>query len=98
MVGTAQARLCPPYTNTPTPIASTLSSIAAVDSHPSQYSGPAMTKWPITSLRRDMIISSTITGTASTPLTTALQYSAEIGLIGVKLSAIPIAADSASTE
>ena len=44
-----------------------------------------------------MNISSTITGTASTPLMTALQYSAEIGLIGVKLSAMPIAADSAST-
>jgi len=55
-------------------------------------------KWPITSLRRAMIISSTITGTASTPLITALQYSAEIGLIEVKLSAIPIAADSVSTE
>ena len=51
----------------------------------------------MTSLRRAMNISSTITGTASTPLMTALQYSAEIGLIGVKFSAMPIAADSAST-
>ena len=82
----------------PTPIAATLSVIAAVESHPSQYSGPPTTKRPITSLCRAMIISSTITGTASTPLTTALQYSAEIGLIEVKLSAIPMAADSASTE
>ena len=45
----------------------------------------------MTSLRRAMNISSTITGTASTPLMTALQYSAEIGLIGVKFSAMPIA-------
>jgi len=74
-----------------------LSSIAAVESHPSQYSGPPITKRPITSLRRAMIIKSTITGTASTPFTTALQYSAEIGLIAVKLSAIPIPADNAST-
>jgi len=29
--------------NIPTPIASTLSNIAAVDSQPSQYSGPAIT-------------------------------------------------------
>ena len=44
-----------------------------------------------------MNISSTITGTARTPLMTALQYNAEIGLIEVKFSAIPIPADSAST-
>jgi len=44
-----------------------------------------------------MIIKSTITGTASTPLMTALQNSAEIGLIEVKFSAMPIPADSAST-
>ena len=86
----------PPRKN-PTPIATTLSSIAAVESQPSQYSGPAMTKRPITSLRRAMNINSTITGTASTPLMTALQYSAEIGLIGVKFSAMPMPADSAST-
>ena len=45
-----------------------------------------------------MTISRIITGTASTPLITALQYSAEIGLIGVKFSPMPIAAASASTE
>ena len=90
------ARHLPPTKN-PTPIANTLSSIAAVESHPSQYSGPVMTKRSITSLRRAMNINSTITGTASTPLMTALQYSAEIGLIEVKLSAIPKPADSAST-
>src|SRR6476646_7700257 len=81
----------------PIPIATTLKNIAAVDSQPSQYSGPPITKRPITSLWRAMNINSTITGTASTPLTTALQYSAEIGLIEVKLSAMPIAPDSAST-
>jgi hypothetical protein len=39
MEGTAQARLCPPYdfpTKNPTPIATTLSVIADVDSQPSQ--------------------------------------------------------------
>ena len=70
----------------------TLSAIAAVESQPSQYSGPPITKRPITFLWRAINISSTITGTASTPLMTALQYSAEIGLIEVKLSAMPIAA------
>jgi hypothetical protein len=32
-----------PLTTIPTPIASTLKNIAAVDSQPSQYSGPAIT-------------------------------------------------------
>ncbi len=86
------------YKNIPTTIATTLTAIAAVDSQPSQCNGPLITKSPITSLRRDITISSTITGTASTPLMTALQYSAEIGLIEVKFSAIPITADSARTE
>jgi hypothetical protein len=48
-------------------------------------------------LRLAINIKSPITGTARTPLMTALQYSAEIGLIGVKFSAMPIPADSAST-
>ena len=71
--------------------------IAAVDNHPSQYNGPFTTNLLITSRRRTIIIKRTITGTASTPLMTALQYNAEIGLIGVKFSAMPIPADSAST-
>ena len=68
-----------------------------MESQPSQYSGPPITKWPITFRCRAISINSTITGTASTPLMTALQYSAEIGLIGVKLSPIPMTPDSAST-
>jgi hypothetical protein len=35
-------------------------------------------------------MTSTITGTEITPLTTALQYSARIGSISVKHSAVPI--------
>ena len=81
----------------PTAIATTLAPIAAVDSQPSQNNGPPTTKRFITSCRRAISISSTITGTASTPLITALQYSAEIGSIGAKFSAMPSAADSAST-
>jgi hypothetical protein len=44
---------------------------------------------PITS--RFLLISITITiiGAAATPLITAVQYSALIGLIGVRLSAMP---------
>src|SRR3954467_8121650 len=84
-------------TKNPTAIATTLKNIATVESQPSQYSGPPMTKLPITRRCRVINISRTITGTASTPLMTALQYSAEIGLIEVKLSAMPIAPDSAST-
>ncbi len=39
-----------------------------------------------------------MTGLAGTPLMTALRYGAEIGLIGVKFSTYPDAAESASTE
>jgi len=84
-------------TNHPAAIAATLTAIAAVESQPSHRSGPPIVKWPITFLWRAISINSTITGTASTPLTTALQYSAEIGLIGVKLSAIPKPPDNANT-
>ena len=84
------------FPTNPTPIATTLGIIAAVDIHRAnrRASGDEAAHQ---SLRRAMNINSTITGTASTPLMTALQYSAEIGLIGVKFSAMPIPADSAST-
>jgi hypothetical protein len=47
------------------------------------------TSWPITfGLLASSIIAAMI-GTATTPVTTALQYKAFIGSIGVKPSAVP---------
>jgi hypothetical protein len=45
---------------------------------------------PITAGRRASSISTTMMGTEITPFTTALQYSARIGSMLVKHSAVPI--------
>jgi hypothetical protein len=76
---------------------STLAVITPVASQPSQFSGPSITKRSITSVRRTIIISRIITGTARMPLITALQYSAVIGSIGEKFRMMPTSAASDST-
>ncbi|MET4426367.1 hypothetical protein ABIB87_008762 [Bradyrhizobium sp. JR18.2] len=47
--------------------------IATVAAQPSQYSGPVTTSLPMTFGLRTSTMRITITGAASTPLTTALQ-------------------------
>ncbi len=54
-------------------MARTHTAIAPVETQPSQYKAPLMTNLFITSWRRDSIMSNIITGTARTPLMTALQ-------------------------
>jgi len=72
--------------------------IATVEAQPSQYSGPVTTSSPMTLGRRTRTIRSTMTGAASTPFTTALQYKAWIGSIGVKFKPMPQRPEKPSTE
>ena len=60
------------------------SAIAPVAIQPSQYTGPVTIRLPITDLRRTNSIMIIMIGAASTPLITALQYSALIGSMPVK--------------
>ncbi len=69
--------------------------IAAVAIQPRQYTGPVTMRLPITDLRRTNSIIITMIGAASTPLITALQYSALIGSMPVKFRATPSATDNA---
>jgi len=54
-------------------MAATQAAIAAVDNQPRNLSAPVTTKRPITACCADMIIITTMIGTAMTPLITAAQ-------------------------
>ena len=63
--------------------------ITKVASHPPTTIDRGSVKRPITRPLVEISIMTAITGAATTPLSTALQYSALIGSIGEKLSATP---------
>src|SRR5207302_9087199 len=71
-------------------IVTTAKAIAAVDSQPMAQSGRGRVNWPITLGCIVMIIMTTISGTAATPLITAVQNSALIGSMLTKLMPTPI--------
>lgn len=68
------------------PIVTTATAITTVVSHPSHLSTPVTTNCPSTSRRVAKYIMIPMTGTATMPLITAVQTSAFIGFIGVKLN------------
>ena len=70
-------------------MAMTTAAINAVASQPKNFNTPRTTNGPIMSRRAESSIITTIIGTATTPLITALQNSALIGSIGVKLMTTP---------
>jgi len=63
--------------------------ITAVASHPQTFNEVLMVNAPMTFGFVLIFMIITIEGTAATPLITALQYNALIGLIRVKFRAIP---------
>ena len=68
----------------------TATAIAAVHSQPVAQSGRGNMKAPITRFCIAMIMITTISGTATTPLRTAAQKSALIGSRSMKLIKMPI--------
>src|SRR6202047_602451 len=76
-------------------IVTTAKVIAAVDSQPMAHSGRGRVNWPITLGCIVMIIMTTISGTATTPLITAVQNKALIGSILTKLMPTPISGQPA---
>ena len=60
-------------TSQPATIPNTQAAIAMVDAHPSQRSHPPIVNWPMTLRCAVISIITVITGTATTPLITALQ-------------------------
>ena len=82
----------------PTTIPTTDTAIAAVEAQPSQRSHPTMMNFFIIFRWAVMIIITLITGTATTPLITALQYSALIGSRGVSVIPIPSAVAAPNIE
>jgi len=76
----------------------TQAAIAAVEAQPSQRSHPLITNFPLTRLCPLMNIITVMTGTATTPLITAVQYKALIGLIGLRVSVIPRTPAAARVE
>ena len=69
--------------------------IVPMHSHPIAHNGRGNTKSPITSGAIAMIIITVISGTDTTPFTTAAQNSALIGSIPTKLMPMPISVDTA---
>jgi hypothetical protein len=63
--------------------------MTAVASHPAKRRTPDTVNWPMTFVLAVRSIIRTITGTATTPLMTADQNSARIGLNGAKFNATP---------
>src|SRR5882757_8857341 len=70
-------------------IITTATAITAVDSQPTTCKGRGNVNWPMTFGCIVMIIMTTISGTATTPLITAVQNSALIGSMPTKLMLTP---------
>jgi len=70
-------------------MAHTAAAITAVASQPTNFSRGLDTKFPITLALPASSIMTISTGTEMTPLMTALQKSALMGSIGLKVSAVP---------
>ena len=70
-------------------MAATATAMTAVATHPRPLVHPVMTKSPMTLGAAASHIMIAMTGTATTPLITALQYRARIGSIGVKFMIMP---------
>src|SRR5436853_384248 len=83
-------------TNQPIAIPQTQAAMAAVDAHPNQRSQPPIVNLPMTLRCAVISIITAITGTATTPLITALQYKALMGSSGVRVITMPSAADRAN--
>src|SRR5438128_5809444 len=80
-------------TNQPITIPPTQAAMAAVDTHPSHRSQPSIVNLPMTLRCAVITIITAITGTATTPLITALQYKALMGSSGVSVMHMPSVAD-----
>ena len=79
----------PVYTPAVTSIPDTAAAMTAVASQPVKRKTPVTVNWPMTFVLAVRSIIRTITGTATTPLMTADQNSAWIGLNDVKFNATP---------
>jgi hypothetical protein len=77
------------YRTAVTSIPTTAAAMTAVASHPVKRRTPDTVNWPMTFVLAVRSIIRTITGTATTPLMTADQKSAWIGLNEVKFNATP---------
>jgi hypothetical protein len=80
----------PSYRTAVTSIPATAAAITAVASHPVKRRTPVTVNCPMTFVLAERSIIRTIIGTATTPLMTADQNSAWIGLNDVKFNATPI--------
>src|SRR4051794_39018356 len=72
-----------------TAIPTTHAAIASVDAHPNHLSQPVIVNLPMTRGFAAISIMTVMTGTATIPLITAVQYSALIGSIGLRLMPTP---------
>jgi hypothetical protein len=79
----------PGYRAAATTIPTTAAVMTAVASHPVKRRTPVTVNWPMTFVFAVRSIIKTITGAATTPLMTADQKSACIGLNEVKFNATP---------
>jgi hypothetical protein len=70
-------------------MATTAAAMTAVATQPRPLTHPVTTKSPLTFGAAASRIMIAMTGTATTPLITALQYRARIGSIGVKFMIMP---------
>lgn len=76
-------------------MATTMIVITTVVSQPPQRKAEGRTRTPMTRLCVAMTMVTTRIGTDNTPLTTALQYRALIGSMGLKWMATPISVEAA---
>jgi hypothetical protein len=101
-VGEICPRACPSLANAqesqPTTIPTTDTAIAAVEAQPSQRNHPTMVNFFMIFRWAVMIIMTIMTGTATTPLITALQYNALMGSRGVRVMPIPSAVAALNIE
>src|SRR3982074_3406154 len=87
--GLALADFSAQVMNEVTTSATAAAAMTSVAIQPTARSGPLMPNFPMTFESPLRSIMTIMTGTATSPLITALQYSALIGLTGEKLSAAP---------
>ncbi len=86
---TLRIRPGPHYHRIVANIPTAASAITPVATHPKHFNTGRSVNSPITSVREARTIIIAITGTATTPFTTALQNNALIGSIGEKFSSAP---------